>query len=211
MATFFRKYLWLFKFIAVGLVLSLIILIMFNNDIVPTVIGCVFFVLGLFRIYPLIKYEEKNYIKTLFLIEVLVMVIVGVIFIFSVFTQYEEVSLWIEYKLFAYLFGGIFVLRGIIFFLTLNCSKESSKLMNLFTHIILLLIGGGIISIDIYIKIMTTALGFGIDNIQFLVLFIISLTCIIMLFDAVDTYRLFLVNKKGYTENDQIINENNIV
>ena len=83
--------------------------------------------------------------------------------------------------------------------------------MNLFTHIILLLIGGGIISIDIYIKIMTTALGFGIDNIQFLVLFIISLTCIIMLFDAVDTYRLFLVNKKGYTENDQIINENNIV
>ena len=111
MSTFLRKYLWLFKFIAVGLVLSLIILIMFNNDIVPTVIGCVFFVLGLFRIYPLIKYEEKNYIKTLYLIEVLVMVIVGVIFIFSVFTQYEDVSLWIEYKLFAYLFGGIFVLR----------------------------------------------------------------------------------------------------
>ena len=106
MKKFFSKYMWLFEMIAAALLLGLGLIMKFIPSALLILVGLIFFVLGALRIIPLVKTTDDKLLKILYIIELAIEMIAGVVlFIFGAKGMDDSVEK--TKMLFGYIIAGI--------------------------------------------------------------------------------------------------------
>lgn len=136
----FKKYLWLWEFIGVALILGVGIVSKFVPGVLLAMVGCSFIILGLLRIIPLVRTTKDKLLKWIYAIEIVVMVIIGIILIYLV-TQDKKLD-----NVFGYLIGGVLWARGFIYFFATTVRKEDSDKTKFFAHMIFITLGAMIVA-----------------------------------------------------------------
>lgn len=141
MKKLFKNYGWIFKFIAAGLILALGIVFKFilNDDaqvFVLVLTGLVLLIFGLFRIIPLVKTLKNKTLKIMNIIEVSVNIIIGLLMLYFAFFQEGKLG-----NLYGYLLGGVFYLRGLVYFVSVVLVHENTSPIQFWFHIGFLTLG----------------------------------------------------------------------
>lgn len=141
MKKFFKTYGWILKFIAAGLILALGIVFKFilKDDakmFVLLLTGVVLLLFGLFRVIPLIKTLNNKILRVLNIIEVAVNIIVGAVMLFFAFTEGGDLG-----NIYGYLLGGVFYLRGLVYFVSVVLVKEQTNPLHFWFHLAILTLG----------------------------------------------------------------------
>ncbi|HHU56432.1 MAG TPA: hypothetical protein GXZ48_07080 [Acholeplasmataceae bacterium] len=136
----FKKYLWLWEFIAVAFILALGLVAKFVPNLLVLLIGIAFVVFGIFRIIPLIKTTGDRVLKWFYAVEVLISIVAGAVLI-VLYYQEKDVN-----KIFGYIIGGVFYLRALIFFYATALRNEETDFFQFLLHIIFVTLGSAIIA-----------------------------------------------------------------
>lgn len=159
-----KKYSWIIEIVSAALLLTMGLVIYFNEKVMLYLIGTVFVFMGVLRLLPLLKTTNDKLMKWLLFIESVLEVVFGA-FIFYKGLQGEAIGV-----LFGYIVGGLFYLRGFVHFLATSLRGEPSTILGFIFHIALLTCGTVMIaSGNINSKYMTYAV------------LVIMLICIIFL------------------------------
>ena len=135
-----KKYAWLLEWISAALLLAMGIVVLIEKQIILYITGTVFVFMGLFRIVPLVKTTEDKLTKYLYIAEVFIEVICGSYLIYMG-TQNKEVG-----KIYGYIVGGVFYLRGFTHFLATSLRGEPGNKVGFFANMILLTLGAFLIA-----------------------------------------------------------------
>lgn len=142
MKTIFRKYLWLWEFIGVALILGVGLVAKFVPSVLFYIVGATFIILGIFRVIPLIKTTDDKLLKWIYFGEILIDVTAGVLLIIlAINDNVDEGS-----NLLGYLVGGVLYLRALIYFFGTSLRKESTDWVAFIAHIALITVGTMIIA-----------------------------------------------------------------
>jgi len=142
MKNFFKKYLYVFEFIGVAVILAVGVLAKTQESVLLYIVGLTLIVFGLLRIVPLLKTTPDNVLKALYVFEICLNIIVGIVLVIEG-NKGDESSLG---NLFGYLIGGVLFLRGFIYFFSTSIRRESTDYPKFFTHIGLFTVGTVIIT-----------------------------------------------------------------
>ena len=139
------KYAWLFEMIACALLIGLGIIMKFVPSVLLVLVGLVFFVLGLFRIIPLLKTTDDKLLKILYAVELFIDMGAGVaLFILGINNKADSID---DMKqVFGYIIAGILYLRGLVYLFAISFRKETAKIWMFFVHIALLTLATVIIA-----------------------------------------------------------------
>jgi uncharacterized membrane protein HdeD (DUF308 family) len=140
MKVMFKKYLWLWEFIGVALIIGVGLVSKFVPDVLYFILGAVFIVLGLFRIIPLFKTTDDKVLRWIFLAEILIDIIVGILLIIIAINETEIKNIL------GYLVGGVLYLRALIFFFSTTIRTETADWPQFIVHIVLITVGTWIIA-----------------------------------------------------------------
>ncbi|MDD3191615.1 MAG: hypothetical protein PHP41_02545 [Bacilli bacterium] len=135
MKNVFKKYLWLWEFIGTALILGIGLLVKFKPDVLIIIVGCIFVVMGLLRVIPLLKTTSDRLLKWIYLVEIILNIGIGVVLIY-LGAQSNNLQ-----ALFGYLIGGVLYLRGIIYFFSTVLRKEDTDRASFIAHIIFFSVG----------------------------------------------------------------------
>ena len=128
------KYAWLFEMIGCALLIGLGIVMKFVPSVLLVLVGLVFFVLGLFRIVPLLKTTDDKLLKILYAVELFIDMGAGVaLFILGIKNDTEAID--DLRKIFGFIIGGILYLRGLVYLFAVSFKKEDAKIWLFFIHI----------------------------------------------------------------------------
>ena len=128
------KYAWLFEMIGCALLIGLGIIMKFVPSVLLVLVGLVFFVLGLFRIVPLLKTTDDKLLKALYAVELFIDMGAGVaLFILGIKNDTETID--DLRKIFGFIIGGILYLRGLVYLFAVSFKKEDAKIWLFFIHI----------------------------------------------------------------------------
>lgn len=141
MKKLFKTYGWILKFIAAALILALGIVFRFilKDDaqiFVLVLTGMVLLIFGLFRIIPLVKTLKNKTLKILNIIEVSVNIIIGFLMLYFAFFQEGKLG-----NLYGYLLGGVFYLRGLVYFVSVVLVHEKTYPIHFWVHLAFLTLG----------------------------------------------------------------------
>ena len=131
MKEFFKKYLWLFEFIGVALIIGLGIVILTVHDVLMIIVGAAFIIFGLLRLIPLIKTTDDKIAAVIYGVEIFISVAIGVFMIFLT-TREDNSDMGTT---FGYLIGGVLYLRGLIYFFTTSIRKEETDAVKFVVHV----------------------------------------------------------------------------
>lgn len=129
MKNLFKKYLFVFEFIAIAILLAVGIFLQFKHELFLFIVGFILVIFGLYRIYPLIKTTKDNVLKVFLIIEILLNIVAGVFLIM------EGMKDKVNEDLMRYLVGSVLYLRGFIYFFGTSLRKESTDYTKFFVHI----------------------------------------------------------------------------
>ncbi|MFA6889682.1 MAG: hypothetical protein WCQ80_01515 [Bacilli bacterium] len=172
----FKKYLWLWEFIGVALILGIGLLVYFKNDILFVIVGLIFAVLGLLRIIPLVKTTQDKLLKWLYSFEVLINIGSGIALIVLGLDTENSVNLKL---LFGYLIGGILYFRGVVYFISTVLRHEGTDRTKFISNLVLLTVGALIIGRG----------GFAVEQLAIVILAIAFLTAIFVAYGGVKNYQ----------------------
>ena len=159
-----KRYGWLLEWISAAILLAVGILVVVEKQIILYITGVVFILMGLLRIIPLIKTTEDKLSKYLFAAEVFIEVICGAFLIFMG-TEGKTVG-----KVYGYIVGAVFYLRGFTHFLATSLKNEPSTKVSFFANMVLLTLG---VYLFAYGKINSKVMGW--------IIFAILILCVIFL------------------------------
>jgi uncharacterized membrane protein HdeD (DUF308 family) len=144
MKQFFKKYLWLFEFLGVAIILAVGIFAFVKEGVFLYISGLALIIFGLLRIIPLVKTTKDNLLKIIYSVEVAFNVIAGVLLIVEGGKDdYSE-------SLMRYLVGAVFYLRGVLYFFGTVIRKEPTDYPKFVTHIVLITLGPIIIVTNLF-------------------------------------------------------------
>ncbi|MBO7078631.1 MAG: hypothetical protein J6W64_02320 [Bacilli bacterium] len=128
------KYAWLFEMIGCALLIGLGIVMKFVPSVLLVLVGLVFFVLGLFRIVPLLKTTDDKLLKALYAVELFIDMGAGIaLFILGIKKDTEAID--DLRKIFGFIIAGILYLRGLVYLFAVSFKKEDAKIWLFFIHI----------------------------------------------------------------------------
>ena len=159
-----KRYGWLLEWISAAILLAMGIVIVIEKQIILYITGVVFILMGLLRVIPLIKTTEDKLTKYLFAAEVIIEVICGAYLIYMG-TEGKVVG-----KVYGYIVGSVFYLRGFTHFLATSLRGEPSTKINFFANMFILTLG---VFIFAYGKINSKIMGW--------IIFAILMLCVIFL------------------------------
>ena len=110
MKAMFKKYLWLWEFIGVALIVGVGLVSKFVPNVLYFILGAAFVVLGLFRLIPLFRTTEDKLLKWIYVAEIFIDVIVGVSLIVIAINENDLKNIL------GYLVGGVLYIRALIYF-----------------------------------------------------------------------------------------------
>ena len=135
MKNFFKKYLFVFEFIAVAILLAVGIVVKVNEEIFLYIVGLALIVFGLLRVFPLVKTTKDKLMKFIYIGEIILNIVAGVILITAASKEEDSGNLM------GYIVGAILYLRGFLYFFSTVIRKESTDYVKFFTHIGILSLG----------------------------------------------------------------------
>ena len=135
MKTFFKKYLFVFEFIAVAILLAVGIYAKLNEEIFLYIVGLALIIFGLFRVVPLVKTTKDKIMKFIYIGEIILNIVAGVILIAAAGKEEDSGNLM------GYIVGGVLYLRGLLYFYSTVIRKESTDHTKFFTHIGIITLG----------------------------------------------------------------------
>ncbi len=119
-------------YLSVALVLTI-----FNSEsIMVPVMGLIIIIFALWRLWTLIKRKEKTLTIKLYLGEIVGQILIGGVFIYIGWVTRGSLGVW-----FGYLLGGLFILRGTLYFYGTRVSDQTEDLATFFIHIAALVAG----------------------------------------------------------------------
>ena len=128
------KYAWLFEMIGCALLIGLGIIMKFIPSVLLVLVGLIFFVLGLFRIVPLLKTTDDKLLKILYAAELFIDMGAGIaLFIIGIKNKSDSIDNL--KKVFGYIIAGILYLRGLVYLFAVSFKKENAKIWMFFLHI----------------------------------------------------------------------------
>lgn len=130
-----KRYAWLFDFITAALLIALGIIFIAESKIVFYLMGALFLVFGVSRVIPLFKATENKTLKWLFVSEIIIEIIAGIVLIY-LGTKEKGIG-----KAFGYIVGGVFYLRGFVYFFGTTFKTEPNTVMNFIFHFVLVSVG----------------------------------------------------------------------
>lgn len=139
------KYAWLFEMIACALLIGLGIIMKFVPSVLLVLVGLVFFVLGLFRIVPLLKTTDDKLLKILYAVELGIDFVAGIVLIILGFKNDVE-SIENMKQVFGYIIAGIIYLRGFVYLFAAAFRKEKAHIVLFFIHLALITLASIIIA-----------------------------------------------------------------
>ena len=154
--TTFNVYGWVFKLIGAVLLVGLALLLRFGGveKWIEAFVGLLILGYAIVRLVPFIRSQRSDLIKTINIIEVVLNVLVATVLIASAFLTEDGLG-----DIFAYLFGGVLLGRGMVHFYGISNGAEKGDHPTYFFHIATLIIGTYVImaGVDI-LAIMTLVL-----------------------------------------------------
>ena len=171
------KYAWLFEMIACALLIGLGIIMKFVPSVLLVLVGLVFFVLGLFRIVPLLKTTDDKLLKILYAVELFIDMGAGVaLFIIGISDKVDSIDNLKQ--VFGYIIAGILYLRGLVYLFAISFRKETAKIWLFFVHIALITLATVIIARG----------GFTLTTLGWILLVLSILSAIFVGVDAIKKY-----------------------
>lgn len=140
MKVILKKYLWLWEFIGVAIILGVGLVSKLVPSVLYFIIGASFVIIGLLRIIPLLKTTADKLLRWIYTGEIFINVIVGAILIVFAINKDDLNSIL------GYLVGGVLYLRAFIFFFGTTLRKESADWLAFIVHIGLITVGTVIIA-----------------------------------------------------------------
>ncbi len=181
MKKFFNKFVWLFEFIAVALIVTFAIILVTalkeHKTITYIPFGIAFVVLGVARFIPLIKTTNDKVMKWMNGIELIVDILAGVFLITIGFVTKKDIL----GNYLGYIICAVLYLRAFVYFFSTVIRKENATLPMFFVHIFL-------------ITISSVLVGMGSFNTNWIiwVVFAICILCaIVLLIDGIKKYSGF--------------------
>lgn len=171
MKKFFEKYVWVFEFVGAAILIAFGLVMKFVPISLLYIVGTIFIILGLFRVFPLVKTTKDKVMKWIFSGEIVLNIIVGAYLIYLGTKGINNLG-----KIFGYLIGAVLYLRAFIYFFATTIRKETTDTMMFFSHIVFITFGSLII-------------GNGGFNLNTLSWFILALAIISALFIAFRGYK----------------------
>lgn len=133
---------WLVKWIIAAILLGVGIYMSLADEVVYTITGITIVIYSLFRVYPLLKTLEKEILRTINLIEIIIGVVLGGVMIYAGLTGLDgdQADMWS--RLFRWFLAFFFYLRGLVFFISTSFFEEKTEVPKFIFHIIALTLGG---------------------------------------------------------------------
>lgn len=141
MKSFFKKYLFVFEFIAVAILLAVGIYLVVDPQVFLYIVGLALIIFGLYRVIPLVKTTKDKVMKLILVCEVLLNVVAGVV----LFYEGTKDSSNYNEDLLRWIIGAVFYLRGFLYFFGTVIRKESTDYTRFFVHIGVFTLGTGIL------------------------------------------------------------------
>jgi hypothetical protein len=134
------SYSWALKFILAAILVGVGIYMIFAPEVVYTITGIGIVIFSIFRVVPLLKSLNKEMLRTINLIEILVDTAIGILLIYIAFTgNLEGDSIWgLVYR---YALAVFFYLRGLVYFNSVVFLEEKTEVAKFWVHIIALTLG----------------------------------------------------------------------
>lgn len=112
-------------------------LTIFNSEMIMVpAVGLFIILFAFYRLWVLIQRKEKTLTIRLYLAEIVAQIIVGGVFIYIGWIAETSLGVW-----FGYLLGGLFILRGTLYFYGTRVSAQTEDLATFFIHIAALIAG----------------------------------------------------------------------
>jgi hypothetical protein len=134
------SYSWALKFILAAILIGVGIYMVFAPEVVYTITGIGIVIFSVFRVVPLLKSLNKEMLRTLNLIEILVDTVIGILLIYIAFTgNLEADSIWgLVYR---YALAFFFYVRGLVYFNSVVFLEEKTEVLKFWVHIFVLTLG----------------------------------------------------------------------
>jgi hypothetical protein len=134
------SYSWALKFILAAILVGVGIYMVFAPEVVYTITGIGIVIFSVFRVVPLLKSLNKEMLRTLNLIEILVDTVIGILLIYIAFTgNLEADSIWgLVYR---YALAFFFYVRGLVYFNSVVFLEEKTEVLKFWVHIFVLTLG----------------------------------------------------------------------
>ena len=173
MKQMFRKYLWLWEFIGVALILGVGLVSKFVPTVLYIIVGAAFIVLGLFRLIPLFRTTEDKLLKWIYVAEIVIDIVIGVILIVIAINE-NDLNNFL-----GYLVGGVLYLRALVYFFSTVLRKESSDWLQFVVHIGLITVG----------TVIITKGGFSAEQLGWVILVISLIAAVYIGYSGYNNYR----------------------
>ncbi|MFA7529577.1 MAG: hypothetical protein WCZ85_05025 [Bacilli bacterium] len=173
MKNFFKKYLFVFEWIGAAILLAVGIVVVVTPDIFLYIAGIALIIFGLFRLYPLLKTTKDRLMMSIYLVEILLNVVVGILLVLE--GGKDDAS----QSLLRYSVGGILWLRGVLYFFATVLRKESTDYAQFATHIGVITLGPIILFTDFFNQ----------KNLAWILLIFAILSALVIAFDGYKNYK----------------------
>ncbi|XMB71493.1 hypothetical protein RJI07_05095 [Mycoplasmatota bacterium WC30] len=151
---------WVIKWVLAAILIAAGILMkIYDEEIVYATTGLAIVIFSLLRVVPLMKTLKKEVLRTINLIEIIFDTILGGLMLFVVFSGKLDVagSIWVG--LYGYMLTFFFLVRGIIYFVSLYYFEEKTEAIKFWFHLICIALGPVILTLTILDKDIITTLG----------------------------------------------------
>ena len=141
---------WLIKWIVAAILLVVGIIMAVEFEVVYTITGIVIAMYSLFRVYPLLKTLNKEVLRTINLIEIIIGVVLGGVMIYAGIEGLKSGDADTWRKLFRWFLAFFFYFRGLVFFVSTTFFDEKTEIPKFIFHIIALSLGAVLIMWDTF-------------------------------------------------------------
>lgn len=138
---------WLLKFILAAVLIAVGIYMVVSEDIVYIITGIAMVIFSLFRVYPLLKSLNREVLRTINLIEILISIVLGAIMIYAGFTQ-KDANGVLEAPwdgLYRWFLAFFLYVRGLVFFVSTTFFDERTEIPKFIFHILALSLGAAFV------------------------------------------------------------------
>jgi len=133
---------WALKFLLAAILVAVGIYMVLSEDVVYIITGIAIVLFSLFRVYPLLKTLNKEVLRTINLIEILIGIVLGSIMIYAGITQSDNGQLSTTWSgLYRWFLAFFFYARGLVFFVSTSFFEEKTEVPKFIFHIIALTLG----------------------------------------------------------------------
>lgn len=187
------NYGWLLKFVLAAILLGVGIYMFFADQVVYAITGVTIIIFSLLRVYPLMKTLNKEVLRTINIVEIVLDALIGVALLLIAIYKADELanaSIWSF--IFRYALVFFFYARGLVFFHSVVFFGEKTEVLKFWVHIVALSLGA--------ILIVSPDFSYSTVGVIFLIISLIG--AIYLGFDGFGGYQKYREYSKSLNEGD---------